>query len=112
LFFELKFFFKVGFRRPTHANNNLIAIIPTDGEGEPQKNDLPSNNFSNCPISKLSDTTDDNKPAAVQNENNEGNCRNFFRMYVFNFTINKYNVSLHFCPKNDLIFLLSSKNCF
>lgn len=77
-FFDiLYFYFKVGFRRPihVHANNNLIAIIPTDGEGEPQKNELPTKNSSNCFSSKLSDASNSssNKPTAVQNENNEGN---------------------------------------
>ncbi|CAI6343226.1 unnamed protein product [Macrosiphum euphorbiae] len=54
----------VGFRRPTHANNNLIAIIPMDSEGD-SLNDSISRN------SKLTYTSDSTKLTNFQNLNNE-----------------------------------------
>lgn len=61
----------VGFRRPIHANNNLIAIIPTDGEGDLQNDDSASKNLPKHLNSKLSNTFDDNKSTNIQNSNNE-----------------------------------------
>lgn len=64
------FLLQVGFRRPTHANNNLIAIIPTDSESDSQTNNSVSkiNNSKQVLISDGTKSTTD-----VQHLNNEGN---------------------------------------
>ncbi|KAL5239592.1 hypothetical protein ACI65C_007002 [Semiaphis heraclei] len=58
----------VGFRRPTHANNNLIAIIPTDSEGDTLNDSIPKNFSTN---SKHTNTSDSTKLTKFQDLNNE-----------------------------------------
>ncbi|XP_025411934.1 serine/arginine repetitive matrix protein 1-like isoform X2 [Sipha flava] len=58
------------FRRSSHANNNLIAIIPTDGESDPHANDLVSNNSPKPTNSKIL-TNDGTKTNDVHNLNDE-----------------------------------------
>lgn len=65
-------FLQLTFRRSTHANNNLIAIIPTDSESESHANDLVSNNLSKPASSKVL-TTDGTKTNDIQNLNDGGN---------------------------------------
>lgn len=60
----------VGFRRPTHANNNLIAIIPMDSEGD-SINDSASKNLPKNINSKDTTTSDTTKLTNFQNLNNE-----------------------------------------
>ncbi|XP_022179342.1 serine/arginine repetitive matrix protein 1-like isoform X3 [Myzus persicae] len=60
----------VGFRRPTHANNNLIAIIPMDTEGD-SLNDSISKNLPKNTNSKHTYTSDSTKSTNFQNLNNE-----------------------------------------
>uniref|UniRef100_A0A2S2NVM6 Uncharacterized protein n=1 Tax=Schizaphis graminum TaxID=13262 RepID=A0A2S2NVM6_SCHGA len=60
----------VGFRRPTHANNNLIAIIPMDSDGD-SLNDSLSKNLPETINSKHASTSDSSKLTNFQNINNE-----------------------------------------
>lgn len=68
------FLLQVGFRRPTHANNNLIAIIPTDSESDSQTNNSVSKNLTKINNSKQVLISDGTKSTTdVQHLNNEGN---------------------------------------
>lgn len=74
-------FLQVTFRRPSHANNNLIAIIPTDSEGDSQTNDLESKNLPKPAHSKVL-PTDGAKTTDIKNLNDEGN---FIRFSILHF---------------------------
>ncbi|XP_025192497.1 serine/arginine repetitive matrix protein 1-like isoform X2 [Melanaphis sacchari] len=60
----------VGFRRPTHANNNLIAIIPMDSEGDSLNDSISKNSPKNINSINTS-TSDSTKLTNSQNLNNE-----------------------------------------
>lgn len=60
----------MGFRRPTHANNNLIAIIPTDNENDSQINDSASKNLPKSVNSKHMQSSDGTHSTDILN--NEG----------------------------------------
>lgn len=53
----------------------MIAIIPTDSEGDLQNDDSLSKNLPKYHNSKLSNTFDDNKSTNIQNSNDEGNLK-------------------------------------
>jgi len=62
----------VGFRRPNHANNNLIAIIPTDTENDSLTYDsTPQNLLQKYVNSKDSPISDNAKTTVVNTLNNE-----------------------------------------
>lgn len=61
----------VSFRRPTHANNNLIAIIPTDSESDSQNNDLSSKSLINNINSKFTHIPDGTTSTDIHNFNTE-----------------------------------------
>lgn len=60
----------MGFRRPTHANNNLIAIIPTDNENDSLINDTASKNLPKSVTSKHMHNSDGANSTDILN--NEG----------------------------------------
>lgn len=66
------FLLQVGFRRPTHANNNLIAIIPTENEGDSQPNNTTTKNFPENVNSKLVHIPGNTKAIDIQNFSDEG----------------------------------------
>jgi len=81
---SLKYFIlQVSFRRPTHANNNLIAIIPTDSESDSQTNDLSSKSLIENVNSKYTHIPDGTKSTDIHNFNTEGNSSEIY-IYIYN----------------------------
>lgn len=66
------FLLQVGFRRLPHANNNLIAIIPTESESDSLSDSI-SKNIPTLINSKHTNSSDSTKITNIQNFNNEGN---------------------------------------
>lgn len=73
MFFYNYFLLQTSFRRPTHANNNLIAIIPTDSESDSHTNNTASKNLTKNVNSKFTHISDGTKSTDIQNLNTEGN---------------------------------------
>lgn len=71
IFLIFIFLLQVGFRRPNHANNNLIAIIPIDTENDTQTSAPLSQNVTGNVDVKISNSSLSTK-STNQSFNNEG----------------------------------------